>query len=104
MKSDPVIQSDEKNEQKAELIKIPYVVYEAEASRSERHIKRLWIALIVAISMIFASNALWITYFSTYDRISYEQEGEEINNVNYGDQGDLNNNESEIESESEEVG
>jgi hypothetical protein len=37
---------------------IPYIVYESAQVRSERHIKRLVIALIIAIILIFASNPL----------------------------------------------
>lgn len=37
---------------------VPYIVYEGEQARNERHIKRLWVALIVAIIALFASNAL----------------------------------------------
>lgn len=70
---------------------IPYVVYEAETARHERQIKRMWIALIVAVSMIFASNVGWLIYESQFETITYEQDGDGINNVNYGEQGDLNN-------------
>lgn len=72
-------------------VHVPYVVHESTVSRQERQIKRLWIALIVAIAMIFASNAIWLWYESQFETMTYEQDGECINNVNYGDQGDLNN-------------
>lgn len=39
---------------------IPFVAYESEMTRNERHIKRLIIALIVAIAAIFSSNAAWL--------------------------------------------
>jgi hypothetical protein len=74
-----------------ENVLIPYVVYEAETARHERQIKRMWIALIVAVSMIFASNVGWLIYESQFETITYEQDGDGINNVNYGQQGDLNN-------------
>lgn len=70
---------------------VPYVVHEAEMARSERHIKRLWVALVVSIALIFASNIGWLIYESQFETITYEQDGEGINNVNYGEQGDLNN-------------
>ena len=57
----------------------------------ERMVKRLWIALIVVIAMLFASNAAWLIYESQFATISYEQDGEGINNVNIGEQGDLIN-------------
>ena len=68
---------------------VPYIVYETEQARAERHIKRLWIALIVVITMLFASNAGWLIYESQFATVSYVQDGEGMNNVNIGEQGDL---------------
>lgn len=39
---------------------VPYIVYEGEQARNERHIRRLMIALIVAILAVFISNAVWL--------------------------------------------
>lgn len=72
-------------------LNIPYFVHEGEMARAERHMKRLWIALIVAILIAFASNIAWIIYDAQYDKTSYEQDGEGINNFNIGEQGDLIN-------------
>ena len=70
---------------------VPYIVHESSMARMERQIKRIWIAVIVAVCLLFASNAGWLIYESQFETITYEQDGEGINNVNYGDQGDLNN-------------
>ena len=84
-------------------VSVPYVVHESAMARQERQIKRLWIALIVAISMLFASFALFVWYESQFETMTYEQDGEGINNVNYGEQGDLNNGaESENQAQEEE--
>ncbi len=84
-------------------VTVPYVVHEATVARQERQIKRMWIALIVAIAMLFASNIGWLIYESQFETITYEQDGEGINNVNYGEQGDLNNGaESENQTQEEE--
>ena len=72
-------------------VSVPYVVHESTVARMERIIKRQWIALIVAICMLFGSFGLFVWYESLYETISYEQDGEGINNVNFGEQGDLNN-------------
>ena len=72
---------------------VPYIVHEASMARMERQIKRLWIAVIVSVCLLFASNAGWMIYESQFETIPYEQDGEGINNVNYGDQGDLNQEE-----------
>lgn len=71
---------------------VPYIVYEAEMTRSERQIKRLWIALIIAIALIFASNAAWLMYVSQYDFESYDLSTENGGNANYiGQDGDIYN-------------
>ena len=81
---------------------VPYIVHEAAMARNERNVKRLVVALVVAIVLAFATNVGWLIYESQFETITYEQDGEGINNVNYGDQGDLNNGaESENQAEEE---
>jgi hypothetical protein len=84
-------------------VSVPYVVHEAEVSRQERQIKRMWIALIVLIGLLFVSNMAWLIYESQFETISYEQDGDGLNNVNLGEQGDLiNGAESENQTQEEE--
>lgn len=68
---------------------VPYVAYEGALARSERMNKRIFIALIVSIVLLFASNVAWIIYEMQFETISYQQDGEGINNVNSGVQGSL---------------
>ena len=70
---------------------VPYVVHESAMARAERVIKRQWIAIILLICMLFGAFGFFVWYESLYETISYEQDGEGINNVNIGEQGDLNN-------------
>ena len=62
---------------------VPFVAYELEMARSERNIKRLWIALIVAVALMFASNMAWLYAWMQYDYLSeeivYQQDGEGTN-------------------------
>lgn len=51
---------------------VSYIVHEGILAREERHIKRLVIALIVAIILIFASNAIWLYAWFQYDYVSTE--------------------------------
>lgn len=46
---------------------VPYIVHEGALAREERNIKRLFIALVVCIIMLFASNAVWLFYWTQYD-------------------------------------
>ena len=43
-------------------VSVPYVAFESSMSRAERIIKRLVIALIVVITLTFASNIGWLIY------------------------------------------
>ena len=80
---------------------VPFIVHESSMARMERQIKRLWIALIVCISMIFACNAAWLAYESQFETFYYEQDGEGTNII--GDGNDVNNGaESEVQEEKEE--
>ena len=82
---------------------VPYIVHESSMARMERQVKRLWISLVVCIAMLFACNAGWLIYESQFETIAYEQDGDGINNVNLGEQGDLNNGaESEDQAKEEE--
>lgn len=65
--------------------KISWYEHQEDMARQERHIRRLCIALIVAIALVFASNALWLWAWTSYDYTSeeytYQQDGEEVNIV-----------------------
>ncbi len=47
--------------------RVPYIVFEGEMARHERTIKRLVIALIISISLIFISNIAWLWFFNQFD-------------------------------------
>lgn len=88
---------------------VPYIVYEGEQTRNERHIKRLIIALVVTILLLFASNALWIWYMSGFDIETYDytQDGVGVNIIGSENGVDYNvptisSEENETESESQE--
>lgn len=79
---------------------VPYIVFESEQARHERTIKRLVIALLVAIALIFASNMAWLWFFNQFDIISDEVtvDGTENGNANFiGQDGVINNGRSESE-------
>ncbi len=77
---------------------VPYIVYESEAARHERTVKRLLKALVLAILVIMASNLAWLWVFNQYDfsSESYVIEGQDSANANYlesGMDGVINNGE-----------
>ena len=83
---------------------VPYIVYEAERTRSDRLFKKMWITIIVAVALIFASNAVWLWAWTSYDYVSYEyqQDGEGTNII--GDDNEVNNGAEVKDSNSQEEG
>lgn len=79
---------------------IPYIVYETELARAERHTKRWIIAFFVALGMLFASNIGWLIYESQYETYYYEQDGEGVNLV--GDDNEVKQYEPTPEGEEKE--
>lgn len=65
--------------------KVPYIVYESAQAKNERVVKRLVVALIIAIGLIFASNMAWLYVWSSYEytgtetTTTYTQDGEGTN-------------------------
>ena len=72
---------------------VPYIVHESSMARMERQIKRLWIALIVSVVLLFASSAIftwaWMQYDYSSEEIVYQQDGEGTNII--GDSNEVDN-------------
>lgn len=84
---------------------VPYIVFEGTQVRHERTLKRLVAIIIVAIALLFASNAIWLWAWMQYDYVAedysyeYSQDGQGINII--GDRNGVLNIEPESESKSE---
>lgn len=73
--------------------------------RDERKFNKVVIALVISVVLIFACNIGWLIYESMYDTITYEQDGQGLNNINTGKQGDVvREPESAIQTEKEREG
>lgn len=71
---------------------VPYVVHEGAMSRFERVIKRLWIALIMAIILLVGTNIFWIAYESQFeDSVTITQENDDGYNNYVGNDSDIIN-------------
>lgn len=89
------------NEEKKINENPPFVsntTFEGVMAMSERHTHRIWIALIlcaIALIVSIAGNIIIVYKFAEYvndfDTVIYEQDGEGVNNVNLGSQGDIYN-------------
>lgn len=84
------IESAESNEP------VPYIAFESALARQDSHIRHLFIALIVAISLIFVTNGIWLLAWMQFDYVSdtYTVESNDGGNANYiGNDGDIHNGE-----------
>ena len=83
-------------------IVIPYIAYEIAEAKNERLIKRLIIALVITIILMFITNIFWIYEFCNYDYLTEETTVDaDCGTANYiGQDGDIvygtNNSEKEI--------
>jgi hypothetical protein len=79
---------------------VPYIVHEAAMARNERNVKRMIVALVAAIALLFASNALWLWAWMQYDYESYEAITDDGGDANIiGNDGDIYNGYGETETE-----
>ena len=80
------------NENNKSIKDVPYLVHEDAMVRMERQIKRLWIALIVAIASLLIAILAFLWYLNLYDFESYEVSATGNGNANYiGQDGDIYN-------------
>lgn len=68
---------------------VPYIVHESSMARMERQIKRIWITVLLLITMLVVTNGAWIWYESQFSdietTIEAEQDGSGVNIVSGGD-------------------
>ena len=80
---------------------IAYRAYEEQGARNWLVVKRLVWAIIVSVSLLFATNALWLYAWMQYDYDSYEAITDNGGDANIiGNDGDIYNGYGEIEAES----
>lgn len=91
------------NENQIQIADVPYIVFEGELARAERHVKRLWIVIITCIVALVACNGAWLWYISQYDFESYEysQDGRGVNIIGDSNGVEYNGAESENTTENE---
>ena len=80
--------------------RVPYIVFEGEQARHERTVKRLVLALLVSIALLFLSNVAWLWFFNQFDITSEEitVDGTQKGNANFiGEDGVINNGRGEVQ-------
>lgn len=75
---------------------VPFIVVEELETRHDRRERRLLIALVLVVVMMFASNLAWLYYYSQYEYVEESTvtvDGKD-GNANYiGQNGDIHNGE-----------
>ena len=66
---------------------VPYIVYESEAARHERTVKRLVTVLLITVLLMVGTNMAWLYVWNQYDFSSetYTIETTDDGNANYLD-------------------
>lgn len=86
---------------------VPFIVHEGAMARIERQSRRIFIALVIAILLLFASNALWLYAWMQYDYVGETTTTTKTVDVdakdgiaNYiGNDGDINNGKDKSDSD-----
>ena len=71
---------------------VPFIVHENALMRAERQIKRLWVALVIAIICCALIAGGFLLYLNQYDFSDYEytQDGQGVNIIGDGNGVDYN--------------
>lgn len=75
---------------------VPLLIYENEMQHKINIIKLLFVVICLILTILGITIYLFISFISAYDFTGYSQDGNGINNINSGEQGDVVN-ESNIE-------
>ena len=55
-------------------ISVPYAALELAEARHDRHMKRMWVLVLVLVGLLFASNLAWIIYESQFEEVEMVEE------------------------------
>ena len=92
------------DEREKQVNSVPYIVLEGEQARAERHIKRLWIAFIVTVILMFASNVAWLAFVFQYDFENTSMTTDGNSSASYiGGDGEINNGGTDKSSENDKI-
>ena len=79
------------NEQENKTKSVPLLIYENEMKHKTNIIKGLLGIILALIIVLGLTVYLFMSFISLYDYSKYKQDGNGINNINSGSQGDLIN-------------
>ena len=73
---------------------VPFIVHEGTMARAERTAKRLWITILLLITLLVGTNGLWIWYESQFEETAttIEAEADDCGNAVANNNGMVNYN------------
>ena len=74
---------------------VSFAAFESSLLRLERANRRLWIIVLLLITLLFGTNAAWLYYENQFSDIEITQENEAGYNNFIGNDGDINNGEAD---------
>lgn len=77
--------------EKNSMINVPYIVYEKDMEHKNTVIKFMGVSIIFLIVAIVATTWMFMSFINSHDYKNYDQDGNGINNINEGTQGDVIN-------------
>lgn len=79
------------NEQENKAKSVPLLIYENEMRHKKHIIVGLFTVLGILLLVLGVAIYMFMSFIGSFDRVSYDQDGKGINNVNTGKQGDVIN-------------
>lgn len=70
---------------------VPLIIYESEMQHKTNIIKGMFVMLCLLLVILGITIYLFISFISAYDFTGYSQDGNGVNNINSGKQGDVIN-------------
>ena len=77
--------------EKKGMINVPYIVYEKDMEHKNTIIKFMGVSIIFLIVAVVAITWMFMSFINGYDYRNYDQDGNGLNNINEGTQGDVIN-------------
>ena len=81
---------------------VPYLVHESAMARAERTQKRLTWIIVLLIMLLVGSNFAWLVYENSFEDVVITQENADGYNNYIGNDGDINNGETNDSDKAEE--
>ena len=77
--------------EKKSMVNVPFIVYEKDIEHKNSIIKIMFVIIIVLLITLGISTYMFLSFINSFSYTTYSQDGEGINNINSGTQGDIVN-------------